>query len=201
MKLKISPRVALLIIASMFILPLVLAWLMYSGTIEYNPVNTRNLGSLVQPPVPLVLDEMEVLGGPSATLEELDEHWVMLYALPAPCGQACLEHAAALRQVHRASGRNQSRIRVLLTGSGDIRQSVQSLLEIYPSFSIAADNDGELLETLARVARDSGTEMEGSLYLLDPLGNIMLFYAAGFDPNDLKKDLKRLLTWSKLDES
>jgi hypothetical protein len=43
--------------------------------------------------------------------------------------------------------------------------------------------------------------MEGSLYLLDPLGNIMLFYAAGFDPNDLKKDLKRLLTWSKLDES
>lgn len=201
MKLKISPRVALLIIASMFILPLVLAWLMYSGTIEYNPVNTRNLGSLVQPPVPLALDTLEVLGGPAATLEELDGHWVMLYALPAPCDQACLEHTAALRQVHRASGRNQSRIRVLLTGGGDIRRSVKTLLEVYPSFSIAADDDGELAGTLARVARDSGTEMEGSLYLLDPLGNIMLFYAAGFDPNDLKKDLKRLLTWSKLDES
>lgn len=201
MKLKISPRVALLIIASMFILPLLLAWLMYSGTIEYNPVNTRNLGSLVQPPVPLALDGLEVLGGPSATLDELDKHWVMLYALPDPCGQACLEHAAALRQVHRAAGRNQSRIRVLLTGSGGIRQSVKTLLKVYPSFSIAADNDGELVETLARVAKDSGTEMEGSLYLLDPLGNIMLFYAAGFDPNDLKKDLKRLLTWSKLDES
>ncbi len=201
MKLKISPRVALLIIASMFVLPLVLAWLMYSGTIEYNPVNTRNLGSLVQPPLPLALEKLAVLGGPAATLEDLDEHWVMLYVLPAPCDQACLERTAALRQVHRAAGRNQSRIRVLLTGSGDIRQSVNSLLEVYPSFSIAADDDGELAGTLAAVARDSGAEMEDSLYLLDPLGNIMLFYAAGFDPNDLKKDLKRLLTWSKLDES
>ena len=41
---------------------------------------------------------------------------------------------------------------------------------------------------------------EGSTYLIDPLGNIMMSYAAGFDPNDLKRDLKRLLTWSKLDE-
>ena len=40
----------------------------------------------------------------------------------------------------------------------------------------------------------------GSTYLIDPLGNIMLFYAAGYDPNDLKSDLQRLLTWSKLDE-
>jgi hypothetical protein len=40
----------------------------------------------------------------------------------------------------------------------------------------------------------------GNSYLVDPLGNIMMFYGADSDPNDLKKDLKRLLTWSKLDE-
>ena len=28
----------------------------------------------------------------------------------------------------------------------------------------------------------------------------MMFYATDADPNDLKKDLKQLLTWSKLDE-
>jgi hypothetical protein len=53
---------------------------------------------------------------------------------------------------------------------------------------------------LDAVSTAQGTATPGSLYLLDPLGNIMMFYAAGFDPNDLKKDLKRLLTWSKLDE-
>jgi hypothetical protein len=28
----------------------------------------------------------------------------------------------------------------------------------------------------------------------------MMLYTVGYDPNDLKSDLKRLLTWSKLDE-
>lgn len=201
MKRKTSPRVALVIIASMFVLPLALAWLMYSGTIEYNPVNTRNLGSLVQPPVPVALESLVVVAGSTATLEDLHEHWVVLYALPSPCDQACLEQAAALRQVHRAAGRNQSRIRVLLAGESDIRQSADNLVEIYPSFMIAADDSGQLTASLAGIAEKSGAAWEGSLYLVDPLGNIMLFYAAGFDPNDLKKDLKRLLTWSKLDES
>ena len=44
MKFRISPRLALVIIASMFLLPLALAWLMYSGALEFNPVSTRNLG-------------------------------------------------------------------------------------------------------------------------------------------------------------
>jgi hypothetical protein len=47
---------------------------------------------------------------------------------------------------------------------------------------------------------DPPAPVQGSTYLIDPLGNIILFYAAEYDPNDLKKDLKRLLTWSKLDD-
>jgi cytochrome oxidase Cu insertion factor (SCO1/SenC/PrrC family) len=38
------------------------------------------------------------------------------------------------------------------------------------------------------------------IYLIDPLGNIMMYYAADADPNHIRQDLKRLLTWSKLDE-
>ena len=47
MKRKLSPRIALLIIAALFIVPLVFAWLKYSGTIAYQPAHTRNLGNLV----------------------------------------------------------------------------------------------------------------------------------------------------------
>jgi hypothetical protein len=53
MKLEMSPRLALVVIAALFILPLLLAWLMYSGVIEFTPGTTRNHGQLVQPPVPL----------------------------------------------------------------------------------------------------------------------------------------------------
>ena len=168
MRTGISPRLALVIIASLFILPLALAWLMYSGVIDYDPVETR--------------------------------HWVILYALPAPCRESCLEDATSLRQVYRAAGRNQSRLRLLLLG--DTKSDIDERLEmISVDFHRATDKRRLLAPELGRVASSQGADVAGSVYLIDPLGNIMLFYAAGFDPNDLKKDLKRLLTWSKLDEN
>lgn len=199
MKSKLSPRVSLLIIAGMFVLPLALAWLMYSGTIEYNPVNTRNLGELVKPPVPVPLDTLQPAVTGSMPIDSLREHWVVAYRLPATCDEACIGDVTALRQVHRASGKNQSRLRVLLLGA-EPGAAGTALLDVYPSFVLAARPGGEFGTRLDTVASEFGAPSERSLYLLDPLGNIMLFYAPGFDANNLKKDLKRLLTWSKLDE-
>jgi len=54
MKTRLSPRTSLVIIAALFMLPLALAWFMYSGAIEYKPSSTRNFGQLVEPPVPMV---------------------------------------------------------------------------------------------------------------------------------------------------
>ena len=53
MKKRLSPRILLVIIAAMFLLPLLLAWFMYTGTIDYKPASTRNFGELVEPPLPL----------------------------------------------------------------------------------------------------------------------------------------------------
>ena len=195
-----SPRLALVIIAAIFVVPLVAAWLMYTGVIDYDPVETRNLGALVQPPVPVSLDGLEFAHGGEQEPGELGAHWIVLLALPEPCTRSCLETVTGLRQVHRAAGRNQSRIRLLAVGKlpGD---TAKELHGIYPHLYLASDLEGGLTSTLQDVAAAHGGQVEDSAYLIDPLGNIMLFYAAGFDPNDLKKDLKRLLTWSKLDEN
>lgn len=200
MKKRLSPRLALLIIASMFMLPLAVAWLMYSGVIDYNPVETRNLGELVQPAVPVTLENLEWNGADKTPGEALGGHWVILYALPSECDDACLDEAASLRQVHRAAGRNQLRLRLLLLGDTPAETDEQ-LAMVSEKFHRATDESGTLTAALDQVAADHAAPADGSVYLIDPLGNIMLFYAAGFDPNDLKKDLKRLLTWSKLDQN
>jgi hypothetical protein len=205
MTLRLPPRIALLVIAAMFVLPLALAWMMYSGAIDFRPVETRNLGVLVQPPVALFG------GGPEPAdpaesidsgVEVLSRHWVILHDLPDPCDAACIEAIEGLRQVHRAAGRHQQRIRVavvLAPGGGEIETR---LLEAYSALVLLRDQDGRLGRTLDRVAASvrPGTRGAGSTYLIDPLGHIMMFYESGSDPNNLKKDLKRLLTWSKLDE-
>jgi hypothetical protein len=201
MKPRLSPRVALLTIAALFVLPLVLAWLMYTGTIDFRPHTTRNLGQLVQPPVPVswtgvVLDDREANGA----AETFGGHWLILHAVPRPCGDACLRAVTDLRQVHRASGRQQSRIRVALLHDFEDAAEANAVQEIYAPFELLEDPVGSLWQALERVAGGGKGGARGNTYLIDPLGNIMLLYAAGYDPNDLKSDLKRLLTWSKLDE-
>lgn len=203
MKFRLSPRVALVVIAAMFLLPLVLAWLMYSGSVEYQPHNTRNLGNLVTPPLPVELGRLESHKPNRGDTGELDQHWVVLFAVPADCGQDCLDAVTALRQVHRSAGRNQDRIRLLLLLPEIFApEEADRLRAVYPVFRTARDPGGELGAVLNRIAADygNGQAAAGNTYLIDPIGNIMMHYPSGADPNDLKKDLKRLLTWSKLDE-
>ena len=47
-------------------------------------------------------------------------------------------------------------------------------------------SEGELLLT------------EGELYLIDPLGNLIMFYSTGTNPGDILKDLQRLLRYSRI---
>jgi hypothetical protein len=109
-----------------------------------------------------------------------------------------MEAIVGLRQVHRAAGRNQSRIRVALLHDG---REAGRLQQLYDAFYLLESPGGELWRTLDSVASAAQppARASGGSYLVDPLGNIMMFYAPGSDPNDLSRDLKRLLTWSKLD--
>lgn len=192
-----KPRFALLVIAALFLVPLLLAWLMYSGAIDWHPASTRNLGQLVEPPLPVGWEGVAMEGAPGDPAERFAGHWLVLYDVPDPCGDACLEAVIGLRQVHRAAGRHQNRIMLaLLLGTSDPAVAAR-LADVYDAFHLLSDRAGELEARLAQAAPGAAP---GGSYLIDPLGNIMMHYAAGADPNDLKNDLKRLMTWSKLDE-
>ena len=194
---KISPRVSLVIIAAIFLLPLLLAWFMYSGTIDYKPSTMRNFGQLVEPPIPLDWQEAILLPGGDEpgqdAAEAFSTHWVILYPVPDPCLDTCLQAVSALRQIHRAAGRQQARIRIALlirdNGSTDVESTLR---DTYSRFQLIRDPDGKVTSTLQRA-----TVEPGAVYLIDPLGNIMMTYKEGADPNNLKQDLKRLLTWDK----
>lgn len=200
MKIRLSPRVSLVIIAAIFLLPLLLAWFMYTGTIDYQPASTRNLGQLVDPPLPMSWNNIGIIENPGqATVpagKEFATHWVILRAVPDSCEETCVQQVTQLRQIHRAAGRNQSRVRIaLLISESTPRATVVQLQEIYPVFRLIASQNGALEAVMRQAAGETS-----STYLIDPLGNIMMVYETGADPNNLKKDLKRLLTWSKLDE-
>ena len=183
-------RLTLLFIAALFGLPLVAAWLMQSGLLNWRPAQTVNLGRLVEPPVTLEL----------AT----ENKWQLLYLLPAACDASCEADVTGLRQVHRAAGRHRDKIAVvLLSDSAAGHPDSQRLLAIDPGFLLVTDPDGALGEVLDEATRRAGLADEDpqrSAFVLDPGANVILAYAAGFNPNHLNRDLKRLLTWSAQDE-
>ena len=213
MKFAFSPRIALLVITAMFLLPLILAWLMYSGSVDYKPGSTRNLGVLIEPPSVIDWRSASAADSPQASDRSIGtvpasllEHWVILYPVPAECNAVCQKQVTSLRQIHLATGRHQLRLRLALLLDETNREETTELLKsIYEKFSLISDPGGILRSELASVrpgeegpsVTANGTPGNGmaidGIYLIDPRGNIMMYYAADADPNHIRQDLKRLL--------
>lgn len=181
----------LLGIFALFIGPVILVMMMRSSWWQYQPASLKNNGLLVQPPVQLELEiSPDSLG-----------KWLILYRMSPPCGDKCIEDVTALRQIHRAAGRRGENLAIVLLSDSDFEpQLQQQLAGIYPEFDLLTDTSGDSLESLKTINQTMQSAQTGiaqaSTYVLDPNLNVILVYAAGANPNDIHKDLKRLLKLS-----
>jgi cytochrome oxidase Cu insertion factor (SCO1/SenC/PrrC family) len=173
---------------------------MFKGQLQIVPEKTNNLGTLVQPPVSLDWDTLIEFNGEGLD-PDFKKGWVVLFPMPEPCDAACFQKATTLRQVHRASGKDQDRISlVMLMSASDSKRVKQELFTIYPSFIPLIDPSGKAFATIASARLQAGlSEQSMTIYLVDPLGNIMMAYDNEEADVNLSKDLKRLLKWSKQD--
>ncbi|MDH3903024.1 MAG: hypothetical protein OES90_07365 [Xanthomonadales bacterium] len=184
-------QLTLLGIFAMFFGPLLLVMMMRSSWWQYQPSGLKNQGLLVQPPITLSLNQTEAL----------EDKWLILYVLDQPCDQGCIDNVTALRQIHRATGRNGEHLAIALLSSTLPDPVLRSRLEeIYPAFNFIADSSQNALSALEAI--NSGFTVAGPeltdihTYILDPMFNVVLAYPASADPTDIHKDLKRLLKWA-----
>ena len=145
----------------------------------------------MQPPVHLSIEQAR----------NIDGKWLILHVLDQPCGQKCIEDVTALRQIHRAAGRNGEHLGVALLSNTQTDPELRARLDaIYPEFSILADSGHTALKTLENINMDlAKADTDSSdihTYILDPMHNVILAYQSNADPTDIHKDLKRLLKWS-----
>jgi cytochrome oxidase Cu insertion factor (SCO1/SenC/PrrC family) len=183
----LSPKLILILLSLMFLIPLTLAWLMYSGVIDYRPVSHVNKGMLIEPPVKADLPEKFRHPG-------LYQHWVLVYPLPSSCSDPCRQILFGLRQFHRALGRDGNRVAlVLLAETRPDEQFLEEIEKLDPGFNVISDNTGKLSLQLKQLADGSG------IFIIDPLGNIMMNYPPEPDPNDILADMERLLQYAKTD--
>ncbi len=189
-------KLTLIGIFALFLGPVILVMLMRSSWWQYQPAGMQNQGLLVQPPAPLALERSTAIDG----------RWIILYVLPQPCEEACLDHAAALRQIHTASGRHREHLAIVLLSRSPVDHDLRSTLEaVYPGFVLLTEPTPDVWRTLEsvnlRVTGDGSNPNPSRSYVLDPILNVILAYPASGDPGGIHKDLKRLLKLSEQEKT
>jgi len=177
-----SPAVArrkLLLIAAICIAPVAASYAIYYLAPRDAGVNYGKL--LPTTPAP-VLDGRHLDGAPFK-LGELSGRWVLLIDASERCDAVCERLLYASRQARTMQGKEQERIvRVLLLGDGEAPDA--ALLAEHPGLVVAR------VDAAARASLPGGTE---AIYVIDPIGNLVLRYGADPDIKGVSKDLGRLL--------
>jgi len=181
----------LLGIFALFLGPVILVVMMRSSWWQYQPDGMKNQGYLVQPPLQL----------PLHSTQGFANKWLILHAFDQSCDRTCIDHVTALRQIHKATGRNSKHLAIVLLSHKKPTAQLQSRLKsIYPEFKIVTDSTDGILTVLdtVKAAAISGTDDSDPIhtYILDPRLNIILAYGAQNDPSDIHGDIKKLLKWS-----
>jgi hypothetical protein len=150
--------------------PLVLGTAAY--LLGWSPGAPANYGELIPPRV-------------IAPLSELRGKWVLVTFDAAACDADCERKLYVARQVRRAQGKDMDRIERMwvVTDAGKPRPDV------------LAATEG------TRVGRFAGDGFPGPIaeyiYLIDPLGNLMMRFPRDPDPSQVIKDLQRLMKYSR----
>lgn len=186
-------RLMLLFIVACFAVPLAGAWLLVG---RWQPGGSVQHGELLHPARPVTRLRFVTLDGQKLDALALRGYWVLAYVGAAGnCEVACRTALYDLRQVRLASGKDMERVKTLLLLDEAPDPEFRHWLRAEHAAMIAGVADPAARSELARAFPALGAPGEW-IYLLDPLGNLLMRYPVGGEPRGMLKDLQRLLRLS-----
>ncbi len=194
-------RASLLLVLLLFAAPVVLAWLIFFVFPDWAPSETVNHGELVAPVRPLPAFQLVTQDGNEIDETWLRGEWTFVYIAAGSCDEACVQQLFKIRQVRLTQGKNIDRLQRLMlwrTAGAGAGQPAE-LQQHFPGQVIVPLQASEAQPLLEVFRLDERSPLEtGRTYLVDPLGNLMMFYAPDAEPRGMVKDLERLLKYSGL---
>lgn len=182
------PRRLLIGLAVLFFAPLALSFYLYYGHSRFQPSNHVNHGELIEPVQPLPAASLPLLGGAQTEPDFLQHKWTLLYASRGACEEPCRQKLYETRQVHTALDRDMGRVQRVFIANADCCEANFLQIEHPDLIVVRAEGAASLLASLPRGS--------GAIYIIDPLGNLMMAYAPDAPPKGLLDDMKRLLKLS-----
>lgn len=157
-------------------LPVAASFLIWA--FDLAPGSTGNYGTLLSP---------KPVG--AASVAALRGRWILVQFDGGACAAACERKLYLMRQVRRAQGREMQRVARLWLLTDDV----------HPRAELLAAIEGTVVAPAGALANTFPAERSSAdhVYLVDPLGNLMMRFPQNPDPMRVIKDLQRLLRASQ----
>jgi len=178
-----------------FLAPLLLATLFVFFHDSLPTTGTKNRGELITPARPIEQFEAKTDQGETLSLDFLKGKWTLLYVGSESCDLYCEANLYKTRQARLAQGENLARIqRLYLLPSENSLEKLQPIIGEHPRMTFALLQKDSLRHVLTTL----GEGAPGKVYLIDPLGNVMMRYSSDDTAKDIIKDLKHVLRASRI---
>lgn len=178
-------RAMLLAIVALFFGGFVLAGILrFSG---WRPEGMKNRGELLDPPGDLRGVAARTLDGADYPWNPGERLWRIAVVAPKVCDAPCAKLATDIELVRELQAQNADRVHLLWVGPLPEGPSTEAVRRS-PALRMLQDVPA-LRANLPRLDDPKGTPV----YIVDPNGFVILRYAPGSDPGDLRADLAKLL--------
>ena len=179
------------LLIAVFVVPLLIAISMYVMRDTLSIVKSASHGQLIHPAKSIEILEVKLHSGEIINIDNIRGKWTYLLYSPK-CDLNCEASLFKLRQTKIATGRESNRVQSIVITKLDHNSA--DILSRYKKMHAGSD---------VRVKLESGADIpnsfeSGKVYLIDPLGNLMMQYDKTSSSKGMLKDIKKLLKISNI---
>tara|TARA_B100000683_G_scaffold275442_1_gene326227 strand:+ start:2051 stop:2623 length:573 start_codon:yes stop_codon:yes gene_type:complete len=179
----IKTRLYLVLIIFSFLGPLLLATIMYKYSDVVPIAPPKSYGNLIDPVITINAEN---------DFDNILERkkWTLMYVYEnETCDLLCEATLYVMQQVRESLGRERSRVSNVIVINNDFEnEQNEKIIKKYDKIRFIKVINKNFFKNLEK----------NHLYIIDPLGNIFIFYDKDFSAEGLKKDIKKILKVSRI---
>lgn len=188
-KVQKANRRKFLLLLVLMCAPVVISYSLYFS--EYRP-ESRHYGDLI-PVVKVMGTGTNQIDNTILRMKDFHGKWVLVTIDSGHCDEACQKKLYFMRQVRLVQGKEKHRIERLWLINDDVAPDTELTKQFEGTFFVSA-KDSEILSSI-----ETKETQTTHIYLIDPIGNLMMRFPENVDGTKMGQDIKRLLHVSQLE--
>ena len=191
-------RAKFLLLVALFLVPPVAAWVAWQYLGAAGVQTTTNAGTLVSPARPLAIAGLVQGNGEVLGDERLRGRWTYVMFASNGCDRHCQQQLYLTRQIRLGMNKDIRRVQRLLVLDAMPDEALAQQLAAEHEDLVWAVGGSDATPLLERFRGQDFAPDGAQCFLVDPLGNLMMYYDPDVPAKGMIQDLRKLLKVSQI---